>query len=94
MDAECTRLVNLLGTGERNKISRKTLANLLGVCDREMRDAVKRAQLEKVPIVNFGGGYYICENLNEMLGYIRRERKRSSSINEKCDRLLYTEWFD
>jgi len=94
MDAECTRLVNLLGTGERNKISRTELANLLGVCDRVARERVEEAQLLGVPIVNLTNGYFLSESMEELKQYTRRERHRESTIDKKCTALENTEWFD
>lgn len=94
MDAECTRLVNLLGTCERNKVSRTELANLLGVCDRVARERVEEAQLLGVPIVNLTNGYFVAETKHEMLSYIKREQARADTIYNKCDKLINTEWFD
>lgn len=94
MDAECTRLVNLLGTSEKNRLKRNEIAAWLGVSDRKLRKLIEQCQLEGVPICNTSNGYYKAESLEKLYHYIRRERKRADAIDKKCDAMLFTEWFD
>jgi len=94
MDAECTRLVNLLGKGSKHILKRNELSAWLGISDRRLRKMIEQCQLEGVPIINMSNGYYKAESIEELRQYIRRERKRSEVIENKCKVLLYTEWFD
>lgn len=94
MDAECTRLVYLLGKGEKRKQSRIELSNRLGISDRKLRKLIEECQLEGVPIISLDSGYWIAESQEKMTQYVRRERKRSDAIDKKCDALIFTEWFD
>lgn len=94
MDAECTRLVNLLGTVEKNKLQRSAIAHWLGISDRKLRKMIEQCQLEGVPIISLDSGYWIAESQEKMTQYVRRERKRSDAIDNKCDALIFTEWFD
>ena len=94
MDAECTRLVNLLGTGEKERQTRENLSIQLGLSDRKLRKLIEQCQNEGVPICNTSNGYYKAESLEKLYHYIRRERKRADAIDKKCDAMLFTEWFD
>lgn len=87
-------LIKHLGTGEQNKISRQNLAVLLGLSDRKMREHIEFAQLEGVPIVNLSNGYFLAENKAKLRQYIRRERHRQLTIENKLNSLFFTEWFD
>lgn len=94
MDAECTRLVNLLGTGSKHILKRNELSAWLGISDRKLRKMIEQCQLEGVPIINMSNGYYKAESLEELRQYIRRERHREQAIDKKLYALNWTEWFD
>lgn len=94
MDAECTRLVNLLGTGERNLLKRNELSAWLGISDRQLRKLIEQCQNEGVPIINMSKGYYKAESIEELRKYIKRERHREQAIEKKLYALNLTEWFD
>lgn len=83
-------LIKHLGIGEQNKISRQNLSVLLGLSDRKMREHIEFAQLDGVPVCNLSNGYFLAENSQELLSYIKRERHRENAIKQKCDMLLWT----
>lgn len=95
MDAECTRLVNALGKGEKARQTRGNLSIQLGLSDRKLRKLIEQAQFEGIPIVSLEkGGYFLAENIKEVRRYIMRERHRQQSIKNKIYCMLFTKWFD
>lgn len=83
MASEQTKqLVGLLGKGAGQAVSRDTLAVLMGMSDRAMREAVAMARLEGVCIANDqqGGGYYLPDNLEEYKRQYRQTANRGKAI--------------
>lgn len=67
--------------GRENAIKRTTLRDLLGVTDREMRNAIAQARKE-TPIINLqdGKGYYRPKDKQELSHYIFQEKARAEKI--------------
>ena len=78
MTARTEKLISLLGKGEGQAVSRNQLAVLMGLNDRQMREAVAYARLEGICIANDqnGGGYYLPENLEEYKRQYRQTLNR------------------
>lgn len=83
MDREaCDNAVyNLLLYGKQNAKTRKELVKRTGVCDREVRESIERLR-RKYIILNDqdGTGYYLSENIREIIRYYMQEFKRAISI--------------
>lgn len=72
---------NLLLYGKENAKTRKELVKRTGVCDREVRESIERLR-RKYIILNDqdGTGYYMSENLREIMRCYMQEFKRAISI--------------
>lgn len=96
MDREaCDNAVfNLLLYGKQNAKTRKELVKRTGVCDREVRESIERLR-RKYIILNDqdGTGYYLSENIREIIRYYMQEFKRAISILARLKpmRLFLTE---
>ena len=82
MTESTKQLVCLLGKGEGQAVSRNTLAVLMGVDDRKMREMVSLARLEGVCIANDqnGKGYYLPDDLDEYKRQYRQTANRGRKI--------------
>ena len=67
--------------GRKNAIKRKTLRDLTGLTDRDMRRAIELARKE-TPIINMqdGNGYYRPDNRDEIQRYVLQEQARAKKI--------------
>lgn len=71
--------------GKKNAVSRAELHRLTGIPDRDIRDAIKRANkaltAEGKAIVSSAGsrGYWITEDMAEMEAYLAEGNRRSKS---------------
>lgn len=71
--------------GRENDVSRAELHRLTGIPDRDIRDAIKRANIplaaEGKAILSSAGarGYWITEDLAEMEAYLAESARRSKS---------------
>lgn len=77
-----TELISALDYGRRNAIKRSTLAALLDVSDREMRQRIEEARACGYVILtrSDGGGYYMSDSADEIQAFYIRERARAKSI--------------
>lgn len=92
MDEATERLLNHLGTGQRNAKKREALAVEMELPDREMRRVISRARtVDRVPICNFqnGRGYFLPETDEELLEQYRQTVRRGKSIFAQTGALLH-----
>lgn len=75
-------LASVIPFGRRNAIPRKTLAEKLGISDRQMRKAVEDARNEGLIILCEcnGRGYYQSSDLNEIHCQYIQDTKRAMAI--------------
>lgn len=74
-------ILEFIPYGRENAIKRKTLRDLLGVTDREMRVMIADARKE-TPIINLsdGQGYYRPNTRYDLDRYIMQEKARAEKI--------------
>lgn len=73
---------DFIPTGKENAISRQKLIAITGWDDRTVRNEIKRAVKEGVPILSSSHckGYWISEDLDEWEQYIRETDNRRRSL--------------
>lgn len=76
------RLEALIPYGKENAISRAALAAQMGMSDRAMRKAVQLARTQGLAILNdgCGDGYYLSNNVDELLSQLNRTHRRALSL--------------
>lgn len=81
-DSRIGILVSYLHTGERNAISRETLADLMGMPDRKVRELIEKARNEGVFILNRqnGRGYYLPDSIDDIYRQYKQDTSRALSI--------------
>jgi len=74
-------ILEFIPYGRGNAIKRKTLRDLIGCTDREMRNYIAIARKE-TPIINLqdGSGYYQPKDKDELERYIMQEKARAEKI--------------
>lgn len=78
-------IADYIPSGRENAVSRVELHRLTGIPDRDIRDAIKRANraltVEGKAIVSSAGarGYWITEDMAEMEAYLAESSRRSRS---------------
>lgn len=75
-------ILNYIGTGRENAITRKELARLMDLPDRKVRNMIEAARREGATIVNLGDGegYYISDRLEELRHQYKMNNSRAMSI--------------
>ena len=73
------KVVEALGTGKENAITRSALADRLGMTDRQMRRCIELARQDGWLIMNDcdGSGYYLSEDLDALERHYRVDRSRA-----------------
>jgi hypothetical protein len=86
-------IIESIGKGRKNAVSRIELMNRTGMPDRKNRRIIEALQNKGVPIVNMqdGRGYFIAETLEEVTHYINQERARAMKIIKKANSMRA--WF-
>lgn len=74
------RIVSLIPKGKDNAISRSWLRYAIGKSDRQIRQMIRDAREDGYLIVNTGKGYYIPDDVADLIKYYRREKRRAISI--------------
>ena len=74
------RIVSLIPKGKDNAISRAWLIWALDTSDRQVRKMIAQAREDGYLIINTGKGYYIPDDVADLIRFYRRERKRAISI--------------
>ncbi|MDO4750117.1 MAG: hypothetical protein Q4A39_04665 [Eubacteriales bacterium] len=82
-----SKLASVIPHGRRNAISRKDLAEELGLKDRHMRQVVEDARNDGLIILCEcnGRGYYQSNDLDEIYSQYIRDTKRASAIIKRCN---------
>lgn len=74
-------ILQLIPNGAENAISRKDLAEKLGMSDRMMREAIEQLRHNGHLICSKAtGGYYQPDNIEDIEEQYRREMKRAKAI--------------
>lgn len=81
-DFRINDLMATLHKGQANAISRKALAAEMDMSDRAVRSLIEKARDEGCLILNKqdGKGYYIAENLDDIVFQYRQDTNRALSI--------------
>ena len=82
-------LLDYLGHGRANAVTRERLSGLSGLDDRTMRDEIKRLREKGVLICNDGdgGGYYIADTDEEIGRVIAAYTKRTRTMERTLLRM-------
>lgn len=72
-------IMNYIPVGKDNAVGRGYLTQVTGLNDRAMRDAIAEARKTHC-IVNFGGGYYVADTVEDAERFLRQEKNRAISI--------------
>lgn len=84
--SETVSVSSILSTGKANARTAKYLANILGINQRSVTEAIRKERINGVPIcadcMNNEKGYYLPENADELNAYINRLDKRIDAISE------------
>ena len=77
-----TELIAALSYGRRNAIRRDSLAMLLDLSDRRLRQIIEEARACGYVILSLpnGGGYYLSNDTDEIHAFYLREKARAASI--------------
>ena len=73
-------ITSYIPTNKESAVSREMLCQWTGLPDRVVRSLIEKARNEGVMILNFGQGYYISEDVDELQRYYAQERRRAISI--------------
>ena len=73
-------ITSYIPTNKESAVSREMLCKWTGLSDRVVRSMIEKARNEGVMILNFGQGYYISEDVDELQRYYAQERRRAVSI--------------
>lgn len=77
-------ITDYIPIGHNNAVSRQYLANVTGMKDRDIRDAIHDARRDTV-IINVGNGYYRpdpkdAQDMSDLKAYEKQETHRLKSI--------------
>lgn len=75
-------IINYIGVGRENAVTRESLCRTLMLPDRTIRRLIEEARREGALIVNdsTGAGYYITDDLGELKRQMRSNHNRAMSI--------------
>ena len=88
-------IADSIGTGEENATASKTLQQIAGICERDLRKIIERLRRSGVVIISASdGGYYKPETAAELKRFIHKEQARASSVlyTLKSAKQLLREW--
>lgn len=90
------RILQAIGTGEKNAANVEQLSMITGLNDRELRKAVETLRRDGYVIISSESGYYYPETVEEVKRYISKESKRARSIffTLRSARELLNKWTD
>lgn len=80
-------LAEAIPFGRENAISRERLSIDLKIGDRKVRKYIEKARKDGLMIMNFGGGYFQAENLDEISRQYWEDTARALSILERRKRM-------
>ena len=86
-----TNLINMLGCGAENAMSREYLASMLQTSDRHIRRMVQEAREKGVPIISSSHvtGYFLPKSEAELVRFKREQQSRILKILQGIEGL---EW--
>ena len=73
-------LMKWIPKGSHDPMTRECLSLMLGMSDRKVRQAIHDARMEGHLIVSTDKGYYIPDDVADLVDYYRKERKRAISV--------------
>lgn len=82
---EAELLVSILKNA-KGPVSRSTLIDEIGSCDRRIRRLIAEARDYGFIIVNNGDGYYITADIDEIERWYRKEKRRALTILRRIRR--------
>ena len=76
------KILDYIGTGKENAVTREELTERLSLPDRTIRSMIEAARREGVLIINdgSGAGYYISDNLEDLKRQQKMNNSRAMSI--------------
>ena len=76
------KILEYIGTGRENAVSRKELEMRMGLPDRTIRNMIEAARREGAVIVNKGDGegYYLSDDINDIRHQYKMNNSRAMSI--------------
>lgn len=82
MTETLTKVLEKIPKGKEKAVSRKTLAELTGYSDRNIRDSIAQLRDLGYPICNFqdGRGYFLSDDMQDIKHQYEQERKRALQI--------------
>ncbi len=80
MSVNAFKLINFIGTGEKNAIHSKDLAQLTGTSIRDVSFCIEELRRSGEVILSSVNGYFKPETLEEVNAHINRERSRATNI--------------
>ena len=82
MTDDAKTVINLLGFGRKNALSRATLAALTNMTDRKVRRAIESARRDGLIIISAedGSGYYFSNDLDEIERQYRIDHARAMAL--------------
>lgn len=76
-------IVRLIPVGREHPIDRWDLKERALTSDRRVRDLIEEARANGVPIHNFGQGYFISYDAEDLSRTVAMDRARVASINKR-----------
>lgn len=73
------QVLAVLGTGEQNAATSKSIKRAFGLSERDLRKIVERCRRSGIFILSSSAGYYYPANKGELEEFIRRESRRIKS---------------
>ena len=82
MTDDAKTVINLLGFGRKNALSRAALAALTDMSDRKVRMAIESARRDGIIIISAedGSGYYFSDDLDEIERQYNIDFSRAMSV--------------
>ena len=74
-------LINMIPEGCENAIPRYELRLKASITDRDMRQKIEDARADGVPVLNFGRGYFISHDPDDIRWFIQMNTARIASIS-------------
>lgn len=74
------KILRLLRVGEANALTLRDLTRLTESDGRRVREAIRRARLDGVPIVSGEAGYWLAATASEKARFTRQMRSRAREI--------------
>ena len=75
-------ILDYIGTGKANAVTRQELVRQIGLSDRKVREMIECARRDGALIINSqdGAGYYLSDDLHDLRHQYTRNNNRAMSI--------------